>query len=167
MTISQRLLADFEAEAASTRKLLEVVPAEKFDWKPHDKSWSLGELAGHIAENQAWLGSMLQDEMDFAEMPADYKPFVPANTEELMATFEKNLEHVAPSLSDKDDAFMNSTWTMRKGDTVLSTEPKYQAVRTILIRHLVHHRGQLTVYLRMLDVALPQVYGPTADAPEF
>lgn len=167
MTISQRILTDFEAEAASTRKLLAVVPDDKFDWKPHDKSWSLGQLAGHIAENPTWLGSMLEDEMDFAEMPADYQPFVPANAEELMAAFEKNLEQVGPSLSDKDDAFMESTWTMRKGDTVIATEPKHQAIRSILLRHLVHHRGQLTVYLRLLDVALPQVYGPTADAPEF
>lgn len=167
MSISQRIIDDYEAEAGFTRTMLAAVPADKLEWRPHDKSWSLGELAGHLAEMGSWTGAMLEDEMDFAKMPADYKPYVPADHAELLATFEKNAGDFKPALEGRDDDFMLSTWTMRKGEQVLMTSPRHAALRSILLHHQAHHRGQLTVYLRQLDVPVPPTYGPTADVAMF
>ena len=121
MSLSQQIVADFEEEATHTRKVLEAVPGDRLDWKPHEKSMSLGQLAGHIAETPSWLAAMLEDEMDFASMPADYKPFVPTSPGELAQTFETNACELAKSLADRDDAFMQATWTMKKGDQVITT----------------------------------------------
>ena len=164
MSISQRITSDFEAEAAFTRAMLEAVPGDKLDWRPHDKSWTLGELAGHLAENPNWLGAMLEDEMDFAEM-GDYEPFVPASKDELLQEFEKSAAVVGPVLDGKDDDFMATTWTMKMAGKVVMEQPKRDVIRQILLHHWAHHRGQLSVYLRLLDVPVPATFGGTADEP--
>jgi uncharacterized damage-inducible protein DinB len=167
MSLSQRLITDIESENENTRKLLGVVPQPKLDWKPHERSMTLGQLAGHIAEMPTWLGAMLEDELDFAAMAGSYKPFVPRTREELLSTFESNSRSVRPALNGKDDAFMRGTWTMRKGKEVLMQAPRADVIRQTMLHHLAHHRGQLTVYLRLLDVPVPGTYGPTADFPNF
>ena len=163
MSISADLIADFKTEAAKTTKVLAAVPAEHFAWKPHEKSMSLGQLASHVAENPMWVGSMMTAELDFSEMEKDYKPFAATSTDDLVSTFEANATSYEQALEGQDDAHMISDWTMRKGEMVMMTAPRKDAIRDMIIHHAIHHRGQLTVYLRLLDQAVPGTYGPTAD----
>lgn len=165
MTTSQALIQDFESESANSRKMLERVPAEHFGWKPHEKSMTLGQLAGHIAEMPTWAPSVFEDELDFAEIMGDYEPFVPETPEELLTVFDSNRATFSPLLEDKDDDVLATTWTMRMGDKVLMQKSRADVLREILIHHAAHHRGQLSVYLRMLDVPVPATYGGTADTP--
>jgi uncharacterized damage-inducible protein DinB len=164
MTLSEALLGDFQYEAANTRKVLEAVPADRWDWKPHDKSMSLAQLAGHIAENPGWVDSMMADELDFGAM-GDWKPFLPASRDELLSTWDKGVAHFTEQITGKDDAFMSGTWTMRQGEKVLMAMPRHVAIRGMALHHVLHHRGQLTVYLRLLEVPVPSTFGPSADDP--
>ncbi|MSR61240.1 MAG: DinB family protein [Planctomycetes bacterium] len=166
MSIANELIRDLEAEAKKTRAMLAVVPEAKLDWKPHAKSMTLGGLVGHVAENPAWIPAMLEDEMDFGAMK-DYRPFAPKDRTELLTAFDKNMRAGLEAIRGRSDAFLLATWTMRNGDKVLMSAPKHEALRGTAIHHWIHHRGQLSVYLRLLDVPLPQTYGPTADSPSF
>lgn len=165
MSLADALVMDLEQESVPTRKMLEIAPADKFDWRPHAKSWTLAELTSHLAEGPTWIASMLEDETDFASL-VDYQPFVANDSAALMTAFDENLAAGLAVIRDKDDAFLMREWTMRKGDQILMKQAKHGAIRAIAIHHTIHHRGQLSVYLRMLDVPLPQVYGPTADQPD-
>ncbi|MCP3919769.1 MAG: DUF664 domain-containing protein [bacterium] len=165
-SLSTALLADFQHEAGVTRRVLEAIPEDRYDWKPHDKSMTLGALASHVAESPTWAHSMLEDELDCASM-ADWKPFVAENRAELLAAHDKNCAGFREIVADKDDAFLASNWKMRSGDKILMEAPKHAAMRSTVVHHNIHHRGQLTVYLRMLDVPVPSTYGPTADYPDF
>ncbi|TAJ23721.1 MAG: hypothetical protein EPO68_02500 [Planctomycetota bacterium] len=162
-TLARAILAELERESARTRKLLEVVPLERGDWKPHEKSMSLAQLASHVAENLAWWRAYQGDGIDFATM--DYKPFLARTREELLAEHDKNVAACAAGIRDWTDEFLLREWSMSVGGRVLSTDPRHEAMREVCLQHLVHHRGQLTVYLRLLGVPLPQIYGPTADFP--
>lgn len=164
MSISEALIAEFQEDAGNTRKLLEAVPDDRFDWKPHEKSMSLGQLASHIAESPAWVKSMMEPVLDFAEIAGDYKPFAAADSAELVSGFEKNAKGFAEVLSGRDDDFMRQNWTMKNGDKVMMSAPRHAAIRSTAIHHVIHHRGQLTVYLRLLDVPVPPTFGPTADS---
>ena len=166
MSFSERLAADFEAEAQSTRKMLEAVPEESFAWKPHDKSWDLATLAGHVAEGPSWVHGMMEAELDFAAAP-ERKPFVPANKSELLAKFDETAAGVKAALGGRDDAFMEEIWTMKNGDAIMMQAPRHEAIRSIAVHHTIHHRGQLSVYLRMVETPVPSTYGPTADFPDF
>src|SRR5262245_51912943 len=126
MSIASDLLRDLEAEAPKTRALLAAVPEKNLDWKPHAKSMSLGTLAGHVAENAAWISSMLEDEMDFAAM-GDYRPFEPKSRKELLDGFEKNLRAGLDAIRGRSDAFLQAKWTMRNGEKVLMSAPKHEA----------------------------------------
>ncbi|HMQ02896.1 MAG TPA: DinB family protein [Pyrinomonadaceae bacterium] len=161
-TIGSTFLAELEHEAKAAREVLSRVPADKFDWKPHEKSMSFGKLASHVAEMIGWTGPTLQyPELDFSKM--DYKPFEPATSEELLEYFDKNLAEAADVLrSTNDEQFMES-WTMRNGETVYFTLPKAAVMRSFVMNHIVHHRGQLSVYLRLNDIPVPSIYGPSAD----
>ncbi|MGQ0720144.1 MAG: DinB family protein [Candidatus Eiseniibacteriota bacterium] len=163
MSIADALVADFREEAENTRKVLAAVPDDRMDWKPHAKSMSLGRLAGHIAETPAWTPSMMQDELDFAKAGAGWESFAPSKGSELLERFEREIEAFPRLLSGKTDDFLKRTWTMRHGDHVLWQVPRHTAIRLTSIHHIVHHRGQLTVYLRLLGVPVPPTYGPTAD----
>lgn len=160
--IGGALIAEMEQEAKATRACLERIPADKFSWKPHEKSMEFGRLASHIAEMFTWTGPTLQqDELDFAKW--DYKPFEPKTTEELVGYFEKNVVEAIDALKlAGDDVFMEN-WTMRNGETVYFTMPKAVVMRSFVMNHIVHHRGQLSVYLRLNDIAVPAIYGPSAD----
>ena len=160
--IAMALIAEMEHEAAVTRTCLERIPADKFDWKPHEKSMSFGRLASHVAEMFGWTPSTMDHaELHFSKM--DYKPFEPSTTEELVEFLDKNVaEAIATLKSSADDRFMEN-WTMRNGETVYFTMPKVAVMRSFIMNHIVHHRGQLSVYLRLNDIAVPSIYGPSAD----
>jgi uncharacterized damage-inducible protein DinB len=166
MSIARSLVAHLQREGETTRKMLALVPEARLDWKPHEKSMTLGALASHLAETPLWVSSMLEDEMDFANM-GDYKPFEAGSAAELVSALEKNLEGALDLIRERDDAFLTREWTARMGEKVVMRAPKGEVIREIALHHTIHHRGQLSVYLRMLGVPLPKVYGPTADDPSF
>lgn len=160
--IASALIAEMEQEAATTRKCLERVPADKFGWQPHEKSMTLGRIASHIAEMFAWTPPTMQNsELDFAKM--DYKPFEPATTAELVEFLDKNVAEAIETLRGCDDAAFMENWTMRNGETVYFTMPKIAVMRSFVMNHIIHHRGQLSVYLRLNDISVPSIYGPSAD----
>lgn len=162
MKIAKAFLEELKQEAQSTRKLLEVVPLDKGDWKPHEKSMALNRLSSHVAENFEWVADTVEtDGIDFAKYP--YEPFIPKTTEELIKFFDKSLERMEKALSNCSDEEMMKDWTMRDGEQIYFTLPKVTVIRGFCINHMIHHRGQLTVYLRLLNVPLPAIYGPTAD----
>lgn len=167
MSIAEVLTADYQEEAAKSRTVLGAVPEEKYGWKPHEKSMSLGELASHIAETASWHQSMLVDVFDFDAMMADYKPFVAGDRAELLAGFDANSSAFVEAIAGKDDAFMDATWTALAGGKEMMSGARHRMMRSFLINHVIHHRGQLTVYLRLLDVPVPPTFGPTADQKEF
>jgi uncharacterized damage-inducible protein DinB len=168
MSIAEGVVRDFNLETEFSRRLLEAVPADKLDWQPHEESMTLGQLAGHVAEAPSWVFAMGELSFDMADAGdgGEYVPFVPSNSGELMSTFEENAKGFGGFLAERDDEFMNETWTMSAGGKEILSLPRDAAIRSILIHHISHHRGQLTVYLRMLGVAVPPTYGPTADHPD-
>lgn len=160
--IASALVAELEHEARVTRTCLERVPADKFDWKPHEKSMTFGALAGHIAEMIGWTqGIMEHAELDFSKM--DYKPFEPKSTEDLVEYFDKNASEAIETLKNCSDERFIETWTMRNADKVYFTLPKVAVMRSFVMSHVIHHRGQLSVYLRLNDISVPSIYGPSAD----
>jgi uncharacterized damage-inducible protein DinB len=166
MGMGEPLAAELKQESATTRRLLERVPEDKFSWKPHEKSMTLGRLASHLAELPALLvNALTADEIDFAS--GDYKPFAASSVEELLEKFDANISEGVERLKGTADERMFETWRMRRGEQVMFELPRVAVVRGVVLNHVVHHRGQLSVYLRLLDVPLPSIYGPTADAPMF
>ncbi len=162
MRMCEVLAAELRQEAKTTRRLLERVPEESFGWKPHEKSMSLGRLAAHVAELPELIAPALTlDEFDFAS--GDFKPFNPTTTAELLEKFDRNVELAAGMLEKQPDDRMGDKWRLRSGDHVLFEMPRAAVVRFVGLNHVVHHRGQLSVYLRLLDVPLPSIYGPSAD----
>lgn len=160
--IAAALVAEMEHEAAVTRRVLERVPTEKFDWKPHEKSMSFRQLASHAAEIFAWTIPSVQDpELDFAKW--EYKPFEPATTQDLVDFFDKNVEAALEALRNLPDSVFSEMWSLRNGDTIYFTLPKAAVMRSFVMNHIVHHRGQLSVYLRLNDIPVPAIYGPSAD----
>ena len=160
--IASALIAEMEHEAKVTRTCLERVPAEKFDWKPHEKSMPFGKLAVHIAEMFSWTPATLQHaELDFATM--DYKPLEPATTAELVEYLDKTVAEAIDVLRNTSDEQFLETWTLRNGEAVYFTLPKVAVMRSFVMNHIIHHRGQLSVYLRLNDIPVPSIYGPSAD----
>jgi uncharacterized damage-inducible protein DinB len=160
--IGSALVAELQQEAQVTRTVLERIPAEKFDWKPHEKSMAFGQLASHIAEMFGWTPpTMEKSELDFATM--DYKPFEPKTTEDLLEFFDKNVAEALDTLKNSSDERFMENWTMKNGEKVYFTLPKVAVMRGFVISHIIHHRGQLSVYLRLNDIAVPSIYGPSAD----
>lgn len=166
MTTTPRMidpfLAELEQEAAATRRLLGSVPSDKLDWRPHEKSMSLGELAFHIAGLPGGISALLeQDSWDVAT--TSFKPPQPKSTEEIVKRFDSALDEAKTRMNNLTDAAARSNWSMVKGAQEMFTIPKIGVVRTMMFNHLYHHRGQLSVYLRLLDVPVPPTYGPSAD----
>ena len=162
MKQSEILLAELKREAASTRNLLALVPFDKLDYKPHEKSMTFGRLAVHCAEMFGWTKETLkQDVLDFATM--DSKPFEPASTEELLAFFDDYIAKAKIILGETPDETFFTDWTMKNGEQVYMTMPKVAVMRSFVMNHIIHHRGQLTVYLRLNDIPVPSIYGPSAD----
>lgn len=166
MSFIEPVIAELQHEAATTRKLLERVPEDQLAWKPHEKSMSLGQLAGHIAELYSFAAPIsTQDELDFAG--ATYEPFAPANTAELLEKFDKNVADAIEILKTQTDDRLLAAWRMRSGEQVFFEMPRITVIRSFMLNHIVHHRGQLSVYLRLQNVPLPPMYGPTADESPF
>lgn len=164
MTIAQTLLSEFDHETANTRKVLERVPGEHAGWKPHSKSWTLGELALHIANLPRWGTMMLRQEAFDVGAPGGGPPKrVFTTTAELLETFERNVAEERGVLASMSDADMMVPWTLKNGNTTVFTMPRAAVLRSSVFNHAIHHRAQLTVYLRMKDIPLPFLYGPTAD----
>ncbi|GAA4302696.1 DinB family protein [Nibribacter koreensis] len=163
MELNQVLLKEFTQEAKSTRRMLERIPADKFDWKPHTKSMPLGKLAAHVAEiPEMFVATVLRtQEMDFVQQK--YTPFVPSSTQELLAYHDQVVASVTQALTSASTDDFAQTWTLRHGMHTIFTRPKADVIRSVAMNHLIHHRGQLSVYLRLLDVPVPGMYGPTAD----
>jgi len=160
--LAAALIGELQQEAATTRKCLERIPAETFDYKPHEKSMTMRSLAVHVAEMTGWtIETVNKTELDFATM--DYKPFEPATTAELVEYFDKILAEAIESLKGASDESMMEDWTLRNGDTVYFTMPRIQVLRGMVFNHIVHHRGQLSVYMRLNDIPVPALYGPSAD----
>ncbi len=161
-SIASAFIAEIEHEAATARTCIERVPEEKFDWKPHEKSMSFGKLASHIAEMFGWTPPTLEHpELDFAKM--DYKPFEPKTNADLLDYFDKNVAEAIQTLQNTPDQTFMENWTMRNGEQVYFTMPKAVVMRSFVLNHIVHHRGQLSVYLRLNDISVPSIYGPSAD----
>lgn len=161
MSFMTDLLEEFDGEMAVTRRVIERVPPDRADWKPHPKSFSLAHLAQLVAVMPGWLVSMLREtELDLHTSPG----YSNQTTKELLAHFDELVEQARAAIRDTDDSELDVPWSLKMGDNVLFTTPRKAVVRQH-INHLVHHRGQLSVYLRLLDVPVPSIYGPTADEP--
>ena len=166
MSISQSLLPEFDQEMANTRKLLERVPENKPEFKPHEKSMPLSRLAGHVAEMAGWAKTTLETEtLDMKD--GDMKPYAPTSREELLARFDKDAKDARAAIERASDADWSKTWTLiYNGKTVFSL-PRIACYRGMVMNHLIHHRAQLGVYLRLNEVEIPGMYGPSADEMKF
>lgn len=161
MTIAETLLPEFDQEMATTRRVLERIPTDKGKWKPHPKSFSLGHLAQLVASMPGWVTNVvLETEMNLG----GFSGYTYEKTETLLEVFDKNVREARKTLAAAKDADFTVLWSLKHGERVLMTLPRAAVVRQT-INHLVHHRGQLTVYLRLIDVPVPSIYGPTADEP--
>ena len=161
MPIKDALLADYDHEMGTTRRLLERLPDDKLAWKPHDRSMSLAGLATHLSRIPQWAGTILNDpSFDLAEAP----PVGDTQTSRaaILATFDETRAS-ARAWMDKTDGEYNSLWTLERGGQQMFAVPRVAAFRSFVLHHIIHHRGQLSVYLRMNDVAIPAIYGPSAD----
>ncbi|RYY30322.1 MAG: DinB family protein [Sphingobacteriaceae bacterium] len=161
MSIIQMLLKEMDQEALTTKKMLERVPSDKFDWQPHEKSMTIRQLTTHIAELPGWITMTLNtDGLDFAENP--YQPETINNTTELLQLFAKSLAFGKESLAAATDEQLLPEWILRNGDMVLYVGTKGEMIR-VAFSQIVHHRAQLGVYLRLLNIPIPGSYGPSAD----
>ncbi len=162
MSLSQLLLAELDRESVSTRRILERVPTEHFAWQPHAKSMSLGRLATHVAELPQWLNRVLDaDEFDMIAKPL--RPVVAESTAALLDFFDERMTVGRPALGLATDEQLQQPWVFRAGERVLSRDSRYHTLRNWMLNHQIHHRGQLSVYLRLLDIPIPGMYGPSAD----
>ena len=161
----QEISKELNNEAVTTRKMLSIVPNDKFDWKPHPRSMNIRSLAGHIAELPSWVGMVLNTrELDFAEN--EYQAPDLNLSETVLAFFEKNLADALAQVDAADEATLDETWILRNGDTIYSETSKADFIR-ISLSQIIHHRAQLGVFLRLLDVPIPGSYGPSADDESF
>ena len=156
---------ELDQEAQTTRKMLALVPKDQYDWQPHPKSMSMIRLATHVAELPSWVKMTLTtDELDFNRNP--YQPEKIANTDELLAYFERSYAEGKSHLAEAREEQLTQPWTLRAGDQVYSTSSKEEVIRMALSQ-IIHHRAQLGVYLRLLDIPIPGSYGPSADEMNF
>jgi len=167
MPMIYAFLAELGHEAATTRRLLERVPEDRLSWKPHEKSMTLSRLAGHVAELPGWSRTILADD-EFhidRESPHGYRAHRPETVAELLQVHDDNVAAYHDAAEGVSDETLRGHWRMLKGGQVVLDLPRTVALRSFLMNHLIHHRGQLSVYLRLLGVPLPSIYGPTADDP--
>ena len=166
MALIDSMLQELELETLTTRRVLERVPSERLSWRPHPKARTLGQLAVHIATVPAAVAELVALKSpvqipDFADPPA------PASASELVPTLDRSIAQVKTALGGMDDATIMGTWRMMAGDRELMALPRIAMLRSVMLNHWYHHRGQLTVYLRELGVAIPSIYGPSADENPF
>lgn len=160
-TIATAMIAELEQEAVATRRLLEVIPEDKFDWRPHPKGKSLGELAMHLAGTQGGVAKFASADVGEPDFPPDP---VPNGRAEIQRAFEESLRTAKEIVGATDDARAMEIFTVKINGKVVMAVPRASIWRMIMLNHFYHHRGQLSTYLRALDVRLPSIYGPTADS---
>ncbi len=164
MALVDALLPEFDHEIAATRRLLDRLPADRLGWQPHPKSMTLGALAEHLGQLGVWGQLTLTQsavDLETTTRPPDYQPMTVKA--DILAHFETQMAAARVALAGRTDAELMAPWTLRRGAREFFTMPKASCWRTFVMNHLIHHRGQLTVYLRELDVPLPSIYGPSAD----
>jgi uncharacterized damage-inducible protein DinB len=161
MSSIEHIISEIKEEAVATRKMLERIPDSKITWKPHEKSMTIGRLGMHIAELHSWAVRCIQSE-EYNFDPAGFKPRMPESHAEIVTEFENNLAKVLDVLPAATEDMLAKQWRFRVGDFVVFDKPRRDVIRGG-INHIIHHRGQLSVYLRLLGVPLPNIYGPTAD----
>ena len=165
MKLSDLFLSEFDQEMVSARKTLERIPEDKLSWKPHDKSMPLGRLAGHVAELAGWaVTTIKQDSLDF--MPPGqppYQPTIAQSRKHALEVFDKNCEESRKAIASASDEHLMKNWSLLRGGQVLMTLPRFAVLRSFFMNHLIHHRAQLGVYLRLNNIPVPSVYGPSAD----
>ena len=165
MTIGQSMLSEFDNEMQNTRKTLERCPGEKWNWKPHEKSGTLGWLAGHVGTVPEWISMTIKtEELDYAPVngPAFEPPKI-SNRKELLAAFDKGSAEARAALAAVSDQELMKGWKLLAGGKEIFTMPRIACIRSMCINHMIHHRAQLTVYFRLLGVPVPGLYGPSAD----
>jgi len=155
------LLMELEQESETSRRLLELLPEDKLGWRPHQKSMTLGQLAMHLAMIPGSIASVVQ--ADSFDVTANRMPPQPESRAQVIDTFETSQAEAVEKLGAFDDAALAKMWAAKKGGRTVTALPRSAVIRFILLNHLIHHRGQLSVYLRLLDVPLPSIYGPSAD----
>lgn len=161
MSIAETLLSEFDQEMATTRKVIERVPTDKGKFKPHPKSFSLGHLTQLVSLMPGWItNAVTQTSLNLG----DYPGYSYEKTEDLVKAFDKHVKEARKAIASAKDSDFMIPWSLKRGEQVFFTAPRGVIVRQT-INHLVHHRGQLTVYLRLVDVPVPSIYGPTADEP--
>jgi uncharacterized damage-inducible protein DinB len=166
-TLKQDALGDLDHELVNTRRVLERLPEGQFAWKPHEKSMSLGRLASHVVHLVEWQTMTLQtQELDLGGAPPP-RTEEPASREALLSTFDANVAALKDALSKATEPDLRQVWTLRMGEKVLLRLPRLAVLRTMCLSHMINHRGQLCVYLRLLGVPVPAIYGPSADEPGF
>lgn len=159
--ISQALLPEFDQEMGGTRRTLERIPMDKYDWKPHDKSFNMGKLATHVAHLPGWASmTIATDELDLSQ---PFEQPQPKTTEDLLALFDQTASEARAAIAGVSDEALMKPWTLRMGEKVIFTMPKIAVIRGMVMNHIIHHRAQLTVYLRLNDIPVPGLYGPSAD----
>ena len=165
MSISASLLPEFDQEMANTRKALERMPDDKFDWKPHEKSGTMGWLANHLANLPSWtVYTINQDSLDLAPTDGESLKWEgQGSRQELLDYFDKNVGAARAAIAEASDEEFLKSWSLLKGGVTLMTLPKIAVMRGFVMNHIIHHRGQFTVYLRLNDVPVPPIYGPSAD----
>lgn len=165
MSLSAALLPEFDQEMAKTRTTLERVPQDKFDWKPHEKSYSFGDMANHLARLPGWGTATLQTEsMDLDPEKGEFVPPPPQETlEGVLEVFDRGVAEFRAALEESDDRALMKGWALFNSGQELFNMPRLAVVRGMILNHIIHHRGQLTVYLRLNDLPLPALYGPSAD----
>ena len=164
MPLKDGLLPEFDHEMGMTRRVLERVPQADLAWKPHEKSFSLGELASHLAGIPTWIGATLDhDVFDVAESGMNTRPQTPESVAAMLKTFDVSVKDARTKIDAQTDQTLLAPWTFKNAGHELFTMPKASVLRTFIMNHTIHHRGQLTVYLRLRDVPVPALYGPTAD----
>lgn len=161
MSIAQMFLPEFDQEMANTRRLLECVPDGKFDFKPHEKSMTLGQLAGHVGELPRY-GTMIM-RLERLDLTGSEKPFRPATKKEIIETFDKHVAEAREALAGASDEDLLKIWSFSFMGKDIFSMPRVAVLRAMMMNHLIHHRGQLGVYLRLNNVEFPGMYGPSAD----
>ena len=165
MAIKDGLLPEFDQEMANTRKTLERFPEDKSAWKPHEKSMTMGRLAGHIAELPSLVvPALTMESLDFAPPGGPpTKPNVATSRTDLLALFDKNVAAARAAIAGISDESLMKPWTLLAGGKTIFTLPRVAVIRSMFMNHVIHHRAQLGVYLRLNDIAVPSIYGPSAD----
>ena len=162
MAIKDAFIGELKYESSLTKKMLERVPLDKKEWKPHEKSMTLGRLATHVAEISHWISRIVtMDEFDF--LVQRFSSHTASTNEELLMIFNEKLDKAIADLDKMDDESFTKKWVVKRGEQVMYNTPKKVAIRGWALNHMIHHRGQLSVYLRLLDVPVPGMYGPSAD----